>query len=189
MNEEKIKKIAKSITNEYKKAFVMPIVTVDGMEEVEIHSIKIFVNTTKTNKVNDVIIAGKKRQKPHLPKPPVIKHDKNNFPSYPLDKVKEILNNTPINVIFEDRPDSILKEFKVERQHAIKILKNLQPSEYIQTDRENGKKPADVYHKYEKINHCDLNLYIKLRIDDNDLLIIISIHESSYKRSKNYKGK
>ena len=46
MNEEKIKKIAKSITNEYKKAFVMPIVTVDGMEEVEIHSIKIFINTT-----------------------------------------------------------------------------------------------------------------------------------------------
>lgn len=191
-NSSKIKRIAANIAMEFNSrvAYSIPINTTNGVEQVTIRAVKIIVNTTRTNKVNaSVLTAGKKRRKNNQPeKPPTIRHDKSG-PAYPLSTVISILTNTPVNVKIEDRPDSIIHTLNVTEQQAIEILKKLQPSEYQHTDRERGKRPADVYSKWTTINGLEVQVYIKLKVLNNVYLVVISIHEPKDKTSKNYRGR
>ena len=189
---KKIDRIAKSIAAEFNNriAYSFSVNTINGVEQVTVRAVKIIVNTTKTNKVNDsVLIAGKKKRKNNQKeKPPAVKHDESG-PVYPLSTVISILTNTPVNVKIEDRPDSIINTLNVTEQQAIEILKKLQPSEYQHTDRERDKIPADVYSKWTTINEFEVELYIKFKVSNNVYLVVISIHEPEDKPSKNYRGR
>jgi len=190
---ERISAIAKGIVTELctKTASVIPMNTANGVENVTIRSVKIIVNETKNNRVNAsaLLLAGKTQKKEHKQeKQPIIRHDTTG-PVWPLDKVIPILVNTPTNVTIEDRPESIINTLGVTRQKAIEILKTLQPCEYVHTDRERNKEPADVYSKVTTINNLEVELYIKLKVQNKVYLVVISIHEPKNKTSKNYRGR
>lgn len=169
-NQEKINRIAKNVAINYKNnkiAYSFSIRTENGVKNIVVNSIKIIIDITGL-KQNDKKNASRKRKI----------NNESNGPKYPLNDIKLILSNVPINIEFHPRQKAQPENIGISKEEAINIIKSLQPSEYKETSHKAGSQAADVYLAVRNILNDDIEIYIKFYIQNAKGIFVISFHES-----------
>ena len=102
-------------------------------------------------------------------------------PHYPLDKIKEIARTKPTRVVYSrlrsDGQSNPTLTLGISEAEATAIIASLTPGDFYKKYL-NQSPIADAYCIRRKINGVSRQLYIKLRLDNDVLVFVISFHES-----------
>lgn len=101
-----------------------------------------------------------------------------NQPYYDLTTVRRLALEKKVRRRQRSDGKTDIDKLGIREYEFLSILASLSLVDFRHTDEEHGKRPADVYVKpfIRQGRRIPINIYIKLAVIEDELLIIISFH-------------
>ena len=122
--------------------------------------------------------------------------DQNNNPENIIDRLKNTIQNGEFGIDYtisqRDKNKQLKQDYNLTDEKIIKILKDLEPENFIKTEPSNNlRHPNDTVYIFKKnvmlmprwieyAEYCNVRIYIKITWpDEQNSMFIISFHEDN----------